>query len=80
MNPILAFLTNHKLARYGTFLLSGIVTGLWIGNQYPAENAKLWALPAVSLAMAIMGIVAGKAATNGWLEKVDEALNTEPPK
>ena len=80
MNVILQFLTDHKLARYGTLLTAGVVIGLWLGNQYPSENAKLWALPAVSLAMALAGVIAGQAATKGWLAKVDEALKTEPPK
>lgn len=79
MNPILAFLTAHKFARYGVFTVAGIIIGLWLGNQYPTENAKLWALPAVSLAMALAGVVAGQAATKGWLAKVDEALMTPPP-
>jgi hypothetical protein len=80
MNPIITLLSNSKATRYGTLMISGVLIGLWIGNEYPAENAKLWAMPAVSLAMALAGIWGGKLATENWKVKVDEALHTEPPK
>jgi prolipoprotein diacylglyceryltransferase len=79
MNPILQFLANHKLTRYGTLMVSGVIVGLWAGNQWPAENAKLWAMPAVSLAMALAGIWGGKLATAKWNEKVEDAEKRVPP-
>lgn len=79
MNPIITILARYKYARYTVFTLAGVIIGLWLGNQYPTANAQLWALPAVSLAMALAGIVGGQAATAGWKARVDEALNTPPP-
>ena len=79
MNPILQLLANNKLTRYGTLMVSGVIVGLWAGNQWPAENAKLWAMPAVSLAMALAGIWGGKMATAKWNEKVDDAEKRVPP-
>jgi hypothetical protein len=60
-------------------MVSGVIVGLWAGNQWPAENAKLWAMPAVSLAMALAGIWGGKLATAKWNEKVDDAEKRVPP-
>ena len=79
MNPILSILVKYKSARYGSILAAGVIMGLWLGNEYPAENAKLWAMPAVSLAFALAGVIGGAGATKDWKAKVEEALMTTPP-
>lgn len=79
MNAIIAILAKYKYARYTVFTLAGVIVGLWLGNQYPTANAQLWALPAVSLAMALAGIVGGQAATANWKTLVDDAEKRVPP-
>jgi hypothetical protein len=79
MKPIIEFLSRHKNTRYGTLIMAGVLIGLWIGNQYPAENAQLWALPIVSLIAALSALFGGKLATLNWEIKVDEAEKRIPP-
>jgi hypothetical protein len=79
MNPIIQFLSRHKNTRYGTLLIAGVLIGLWLGNEYPAYNAQLWALPPLALFAALAALFGGKAATANWNEKVEEARKEVPP-
>jgi hypothetical protein len=80
MNQLFQLIAKSKYSRYSAFILSGVLVGSWLGNQYPAQTAAFWGQPLVGLAVALAGLWSGHASTQDWKAKVEEALKTEPPK
>ena len=55
MTMILAFLKRQPV-RILMYIMTGVLVGSWIGNQYPKQTATFWGQPLVGLFTAIAGL------------------------